>query len=379
MSNEPPGQPSGPMKKPLSLGDIAAEAGVSRTTVSYALRNHPGIPQPTRERIKKIAHKMGYVPDPRMAFKMDKVRGAKQRATVPIAWLNMDKDRNVWNEKPYLSPYIEGARERCAEMGYRLEEFWGRQPGMTMRRISSILYARGIQGIIIAPSGFQSIGHVRLDWKHFAAVSFDKGILAPRLHRVAPDYFYNMLLSLKILRRAGYKRIGVVLSQITERRSLHAYAGGTAYFHSLVPASERVPPLFYHHRDAIPRFGDKFFRWMEKSKPDAIICHDSGMIESLKARGVRVPDDIGVMHLGVEDDVRDWTGIWQRKREIGSQAAEAVISLIQNYRFGLQDPSLDMLVQGRWHAGRTLLVPKPGLQAKNIPRKSAARRRKSDG
>ena len=316
---------------------------------------------------------MGYVPDARMAFKMDRVRDTKRRETVPIAWLNMDKDRDIWQERLYLNPYIEGARERSAELGYHLEEFWGRQPGMTMRRMSNILYTRGIQGIIIAPSGFQSVGHIRLDWKNFSAVSFDKGILAPRLHRVAPDYFYNILLSLKILRRAGYKRIGVVLSQITERRSLHAYAGGTAYFHSLVPAAERVAPLFYHHRDIIPEFGDKFFRWFEQAKPDAIVCNHSGMVDSLKSKGYRVPEDIGVIHLGVDDDVKDWSGIWQQKREIGAQTAETVISMVQNYRSGLPDPALDTLIKGHWHPGKTLLVPKPKPPEKIPPARRAVR------
>ena len=44
----------------VSMQDIADAAGVSRMAVSYALRNNPKVPSETRERIKKIAERLGY-------------------------------------------------------------------------------------------------------------------------------------------------------------------------------------------------------------------------------------------------------------------------------------------------------------------------------
>ena len=43
-----------------TLEDVALKAGVHRTTVSLALREHPRIPAATRMRIKAIAAKLGY-------------------------------------------------------------------------------------------------------------------------------------------------------------------------------------------------------------------------------------------------------------------------------------------------------------------------------
>jgi len=34
------------------------------------------------------------------------------------------------------------------------------------------------------------------------------------------------------------------------------------------------------------------------------------------------------------------------------------VSRLQNYRFGLPDPSRDTLIPGQWHHGTTLLIPK---------------------
>src|ERR1700757_169072 len=53
------------MMRRVTTHDIAREAGVSRTTVSHVLNNHPGIalrPE-TRERVLTTARELGYVPN----------------------------------------------------------------------------------------------------------------------------------------------------------------------------------------------------------------------------------------------------------------------------------------------------------------------------
>ena len=47
---------------PVTIKDIAKAAGVSHTTVSRALRDHPAISTKTVTRIKRLATKLGYVP-----------------------------------------------------------------------------------------------------------------------------------------------------------------------------------------------------------------------------------------------------------------------------------------------------------------------------
>jgi LacI family transcriptional regulator len=53
------------MKRRVTTHDIAREAGVSRTTVSHVLNNHPGVALniKTRERVLATARKLGYVPN----------------------------------------------------------------------------------------------------------------------------------------------------------------------------------------------------------------------------------------------------------------------------------------------------------------------------
>ena len=46
-----------------TVRQLAELAGVSRTTISLALRNHPSISLKTRERIQQLADEHGYTSD----------------------------------------------------------------------------------------------------------------------------------------------------------------------------------------------------------------------------------------------------------------------------------------------------------------------------
>ncbi|MFA7342763.1 MAG: LacI family DNA-binding transcriptional regulator [Terrimicrobiaceae bacterium] len=340
----------------VSVGDIARAAGVSKTSVAFALQNRPGVSEATRERIKKIARKLGYAPDARMDAWMARLRDAKSKDLLPIAWLNTHVEEDVWRKYNYLSPYLEGARARCLELGYRLEEVWMRRPGLTMQRLSQILYSRGIEGVIVT----HPARHLRLKWDHLASVAIGGALLTPQIHRVMTDISSNLLLAWKWVKRAGYRRIGICLSLETDRFSEHALRSTAHYLISTTTASNRVEPLFYTD---IPKgtteAPPELIRWLHSQKPDAIIGHNRLLVQWVEGAGYRVPDEIGVVHLAVDDDVPDWTGIHSDKRGVAAAAAEWLISLIRNHRFGVPAKALNMMIRGSWQHGRTLLVPKP--------------------
>ncbi len=73
----------------ITLADIARHAGVSRTAVSYALRDDPNIAVETRARIRKSAEALGYRPDPMLAKLMaqaDLVVATRSRDNVKAAY-----------------------------------------------------------------------------------------------------------------------------------------------------------------------------------------------------------------------------------------------------------------------------------------------------
>lgn len=342
-------------RKPTSLGDIAKEAGVSRMSVSCALRNRPGISNATRRKILRIAKRLHYIPDPRVATLMTKIRDTKLKDLLPIAWINVGDKIGIWKNCNFLSPYYEGAAKRCLESGYQLVEFQLNRSEMTNARLSQILYQRGIQGVIIAPPDSLSIIHLRLNWEHFAAVSFENALAAPHVHQVVQNSYFNILLSMKKLTRAGYRRIGVFLAAQSNRRSNHSCEAAIKYFQANIPRAERIPAFISIEAD-IPK---NFSQWIERYTPDVVLGGHSQLCAKLNSLGLRVPEDIGVAHLSLDGDCDDWCGIKANKWEIGAATADLVISLIQNNQFGLPKIARETLITGAWQNGKTLLTPKP--------------------
>jgi LacI family transcriptional regulator len=78
--------------KRVTLLDLAHETGLSRTTVSYALNGHQGIPEATKEKVREAAQRMGYVPN---AHARNLASGARSN-TVELFVMGLDGGIITW-------------------------------------------------------------------------------------------------------------------------------------------------------------------------------------------------------------------------------------------------------------------------------------------
>jgi LacI family transcriptional regulator len=342
-----------------SVGNIARLAGVSTTTASVALKNQPGVGVAKRKQILRIAKKLGYAPDANIGSWMARVRDAKSKELLPIAWLNTAGERDAFQRYRFQSPLWEGARARAQELGYNLEDIWCHEPGMTMRRLTKILYQRGIEGVIVT----HPAKHFRLDWDHLASVSLGSSLLVPKLHRVTADFNFNFQLALKSLKRLGYKRIGVCLGQEVDSYSHFTIRATASAFYSSASRAEQIPPLFHPHyvfsKNISETAGreEELVAWFKRHRPEVIVGHDNRIEQWVKAAGYRVPEDVGIVHLAVDDDVLDWAGIYSRRREVAAAAVDWLVSLMRNHQYGVSKAPLHILMRGLWQNGRTLGPP----------------------
>src|SRR5688500_16131376 len=110
-----------PENSPVTMKQIAAAAGVARATVSYALRGDRKIPEETAARIRSVATRLGYRPNPPVAALMAHIRRSHPKTRgehIAFLWIKARPGERTF-------PLIhEGARARAEQLGYALEEFW---------------------------------------------------------------------------------------------------------------------------------------------------------------------------------------------------------------------------------------------------------------
>ena len=336
---------------------IGVAAKVSHVTVSLALRGHPSIPERTRERIGRIAEEMGYRPDPEMARLMAHLRkGRQQGAASVIAFLNPSARRRLLKEDAYVRLLHEGARQRAEELGYKLEEFWLKEPGMTGRRFDRMLHTRSIRGLLIPPLP-KDIGHLSLDWNQYAAVALTHSIPRPHLHRVCPHHSYNMRLALRELRRLGYRRLGFVIAKTLDKRVNHDWTAAFLAYQQEITQANRVPRL--------QTVGDEtktLPRWLAQYRPDAVISAHADFCEIITATGLRIPEDIGFVTMAESPDRPKLARVHENGVEVGRAAVNQVASQLAHNEFGLPKIAHVLLVEGTWDPGnsvrRVVLAPK---------------------
>jgi LacI family transcriptional regulator len=352
--------------RPVTLDDVARAARLGRATVSYALRNSSKIPEATRAKIRRIAERIGYRSSPLVAGLMAQVRtGRAPRDVTVLAWLNGHKTRDHWQRVPWARDYWLGASERAQMLGFKLESFWLREPGMSTARISQILTTRGISGVIVPPQ-LASRAHFHLGWSHFAGACIGPGVYRPALHRVRIHDHHAVLQALRWAWKLGYRRIGLSVPRIIDKAAEQAYSMRYALFVSTLPPRLRVPLHMPHV--AGEAYGGTFGEWFRRHRPEVVICHDYRAREWLSACGARVPIDAGLIHLALTDDVAGWSGIDPNERGIGAAAVELVASQLYNNERGVPAAPREIYIRGRWREGQTTrrVVPSTPLGPRTI-------------
>jgi LacI family transcriptional regulator len=164
-------------------------------------------------------------------------------------------------------------------------------------------------------------------------------------------------LALKSLRRLGYQRIGISLAWQVDSASHYSIRATARDLYFSAPRTQRIPPFFYPPYGPGDKNVTDGVAWIKRYRPEVIVGHDNTLKQWVEAAGYRVPDDIGLALLALDDDVLDWAGIHSRRREMGATAAELLVSLMRNRQFGVPKTPLHILIRGTWRNGWTLKLP----------------------
>lgn len=339
----------------VTLKQVAARAGVHVSTAWRALKNDTYVEPAKRAKIRSIAKELGYAPDPMLtALSNYRRKQAPVAFQSTLAWINNFPARDEGRSLGNIAAYHEGALRFATQMGFKLEEFWLAEPGMTTKRAREVLLARGIRGLVFPPQPLSGT-ELTLDVEPFASVAIGYSLAAPRLHVVAGHQHNATLRALRELAKLGHRRIGMVAATETLRRANHSFESPYHFFQSVQDEAHRIPLFAIPGRDEPRNLAgarEPFLAWFKRHKPTAIVGHVSEVRAWLEAVGRKVPDDVSLATLSRVFDP-EWSGIDQQESEIGRRALELLVSLFQSGERGAPATPLRLLVEGRWIEGST--------------------------
>ncbi len=331
---------------------VADRVGVSMMTVSRAMRNQGKVSPATRRRVIDAAEKLGYRPNPLIGALMGELRRTRPSKITPdtIAFLTFHSTEDGWRSAYSPNALFSGARARAENLGFKLEPYWARAPGMSGRRFSRMLRTRGIAGVVYAPYpiGLPPESTIQLDWDSFAPVALGFSMSDPEIHRVSLDHFRSTRTAIGKLLERGYRRIGLAASSLADERLDHHWLAAYTYCQTTLPEHERIPPFM----SAEPR-REGFEKWVRQYQPDAILGNIG--LEWLRELGDGVPDDRAYVVLSCPPNSRDFAGMCYDYHGMGAVAVDLVVEQLYHNERGIpQIPKL-VMIPGKWNEGGTVL------------------------
>lgn len=310
----------------ITLKDIAREAGVSVSCVSLALRDSPEISAPTKSRLREMAARLGYRPDPALAALAayrSRRRAAGFRSV--IAYIG-DAGR------PARADTIRRAvLERAPQLGYRVDSFTMGNPVADWPALLRVCRGRGIRGIFLGPRlRFDEPFPEAEEARDFAFITIGYSVRLDGIHRVSTNQYLDMVRHVHGLREAGFSRPGLWCPAPADGRVNHQFSAGflAAYSQSGIPA----PAILA--KDPVPKIALR--RWIRREAIDAVIGlpHHVEALHQAEFRPDQIPG-FSCFDWDGRPEVRALRGMDYRPEFLAREAVDALHAALLQNRAGL--------------------------------------------
>ena len=319
-----------------TLRTLARTLGLSRTTISDALRGSPRVNPQTAERVRAAAKAAGYESNPLTGTVMSLLRRSRsQKFRGVLAAIEMvDADRPQHAVR-YNERVLAGVTERADALGFKVERFQISPNGLKLSRLDTILQTRGIHAMVVLPaSGFPDLANLR--WQQYTAVYIDYFIDHPPLHCVCSDHYRSMVALLQKVHERGFRRPGLFIEITHDERLHYRWEGAFLALQKYLPKITAIPAL---RLPAVTRAG--FAAWFKKYDPDVVIGHHPIAVEWMKECGAKVPETHSFVCLNSLRTNGECAALDLQASHLGMRAAELVIGQLLHNELGVPiEPSL---------------------------------------
>ena len=349
-----------------TLRTLAQVAGVSKTTVSLCLRDHPKIRPELRLRVQRLAEENGYRRNALVANLFAQLRSSKTSAyQSTLGLMCVAKDPTELETVPTFRSWIAGCRARATEQGYGFDQLWLYEPGITPARLVAILDARNIRGLAVV--GFyegEAIPH-EFDpiWDRSAAVAIGTRPVWPVLHFVSNDQYVTAFRAVREVAALGYRRLGLCLGSHIDNIVENKFTAGFYAAQRRLTLEPDVPVF-----DLQPGVKKLFAQWLERYRPEIILTLHTEVKKWVVSLGYAIPADIGIVQLDKSHETSDWAGMQQNSELIGRSAIDMVIGQLHRNESGFPPVQKSMLINSTWIPGTTVRdQPAPAASKTLLP------------
>lgn len=271
-----------------TMRDVAQEAGVSRTTVSFVL-NGPNeqsmrIAEDTRRRVLEVAESMGYK-------RNDLVRAVVSGKSRMIGFLGFSARFES------AARMLESALDEAERSGYTIKVLRFQEEPLGQATIEQCVQLR-LAGVIALFPGERNLESLRREMQRYEIpfAVLDSSLPHSWGIRVVSDDTPGVELAVEHLAALGHRRITFLSGDANSPLSMMREAGYRNAMSRLGLASD-VEHTFWRpegEKQAIAKFMER-----PEGHPTAILCWDDKVamivVRALRERGLRVPDDVSVV------------------------------------------------------------------------------------
>lgn len=346
-----------PRHNSLTMSALAEKLGVSKSTVSRALRGSSEISPALREKIVRMAEEAGYRPNPSVSALMSQVRAQRVSRDETLAVVQMG--RIDYLDSLPDSPgrrMLAAIRERAEQLGYKLDTLVASSEARSAERILQTIEARGIKGVVLMPLDDET-PELPLDMRGDLAAWVAIGSTHANwpLNRVVTDHYGSVWTALENLKAQGFRRIGFCALDARCQGGRHLWQAAYLMWHRLHPDCATIPPWVA----GLHGWGRPFLDWLEGHRPEVILCGRLNFEYSFEWNRLpreRWPHLVQLDFLVNRETIDKGpylAAIDQNHREMGMAAVEFLAEQVQLNRTGLPERPRKILIPGRWEDAST--------------------------
>lgn len=281
----------------ISAKQLAEILGISPSAVSIALNGRPGISEETRKKILETAEQMGYV---------HKKRAGSQNTNIYLFVSSSFNGSSTTDPNLFVDQVIQGISYEAQQLSYSLNITYVELASLTAEKIQAMI-DRDCSGIILLATAGESVDADIMRSLKIPFVTLDKPAEMYGLDSITIANAQGIQLAVEYLLSLGHTRLayfggGTGFSNFSER-----YLGfvNTVAVHPELAGSEKNILQVHRSRSVAFDYSESINTFLDgkaasgEPLPTGFVCATDWMaiscIQTLTARGYRIPEDISVI------------------------------------------------------------------------------------